>query len=108
MEVMGITSDRDDPSLKNIKPDGQQEKYLVLPEEEIAKGFIRPYRDSYKHLFCGTVTTMGKALSETYARDPYFYGGTFCAACGKHFPLVDSKTGKVNFLWTEDNTPVGS
>lgn len=36
---------------------------------------------------CGAVTIMGRALAETYARDPKFYGGTFCSACGKHFPV---------------------
>src|SRR6266851_5064143 len=30
---------------------------------------------------CGTVTTMGQALAETYARDPSFYGATYCCGC---------------------------
>lgn len=29
---------------------------------------------------CRTVTTMGLSIAETYARQPSFYGGTFC--CG--------------------------
>lgn len=33
---------------------------------------------------CGTVTTMGVALAETYARDPGFYGSTFCCGCRTH------------------------
>src|SRR5690349_7345207 len=32
---------------------------------------------------CGTPTTMGRALSETYARDPKFYGSTYCVHCQK-------------------------
>ena len=50
---------------------------------------------------CGTVTTMGLALSETYARDPKFYGGTFCCGCGKHLPVQE-------FIWTDDGEVVGS
>jgi hypothetical protein len=104
---MSLTLDRNDPKLKQIRPDGQQEAYLVLSDEERAKGFVRPLRNSYKHLACGTVTTMGQALSETYARDPEFYGGTFCCACGTHFRLID-ENGNPAFIWTEDGQAVGS
>lgn len=103
---MGLTTDPTDPGLNNILPDGKQEKYLILSDEEIAKGFIRPYRDEYIHLKCGTVTRMGEKLSETYARQPSFYGGTYCVTCGTHFPLKDGE-GKANFLWTKDHIPVG-
>jgi hypothetical protein len=132
---------------------GQHEGYIVLCDEERAKGFVRPYRDSYKHVGrvqeepakpencpschagaavirtsnidplkwlcldcahvwkcaaqgsrvggCGTVTTMGRALSETYARDPKFYGATFCVACNRHLPVSE-------FVWTADGAIVGS
>lgn len=33
---------------------------------------------------CGTVTTMGQAIAETYAREPGFYGSTMCCGCQKH------------------------
>ena len=33
-----------------LLPDGQQKDYLVLTEEERAKGFIRPVRRSYRHV----------------------------------------------------------
>jgi hypothetical protein len=36
---------------------------------------------------CGTRTTMGRELAETYARNPQFYSGTFCVACKAHFPV---------------------
>jgi hypothetical protein len=104
---MGLTTDPNDPGLRNIQPSGQQEVYLVLSEEERAKGFVRPVRNQYKHLACGTVTTMGAALAETYARDPSFYGGTFCCNCGKHFRLRDEQ-GDANFHWVPDGSPVGS
>jgi len=145
-----ITTDPTDSRLKETKPDGQQSAYLVLSEEERAKGFVRPYRDTYKHVgkqsqyslrdmtpeeherydqygyvkfetypeshspvtgrywtqkeldtkYCGAVTTMGRALSETYARDPKFYGGTYCVGCGAHFPVSE-------FIW-DDGSVVGS
>jgi hypothetical protein len=97
---MSLTTDRNDDGLKKIRPDGQQEKYLVLSEEERARGFVRPYRDAYRHLKCGHITTMGRELSETYARDPSFYGGTFCCHCKGHFPLIDG-AGKRAFIWYE-------
>lgn len=105
--AMGLTTDPDDPGLKKIRPDGQQESYRVLSDDELAKGFVRPVRRSYKHLKCGGVTRMGEKLCETYARDPSFYGGTFCAVCGSHFFLTDPD-GKPAFLWEEDGLPVGS
>ena len=80
---------------------GQHSSYIVLCDEERRKGFIRPYRDKYKHLKCGTTTTMGRSLSETYARDPKFYGATFCVNCNAHYPVSE-------FVWTLDNQPVGS
>lgn len=86
-EMTGTTDDRNDPRLNNIGEDGMQEVYLVLSEEERAKGFVRPLRDSYIHLKCATVTTMGQTLSETYARDPKFYGATYCAGCKDHYPV---------------------
>ena len=41
---------------------------------------------------------MGLAIAETYARDPTFYGGTFCVGCGQHFPLLD-ENGVRQFVW---------
>lgn len=83
---------------------GQQEGYVVLAEEERAKGFVRPVRRSYKHLKCGGVTTMGRTLAETYARDPKFYSGTFCCHCGTHFPVgADGE-----FVWSDTNEKVGT
>lgn len=50
---------------------------------------------------CGQVTVLGSALAETYARDPKFYGATFCFHCRKHLP-VDQ------FAWVKDSQQVGS
>ena len=73
---------------------GQQKNYVVLCETERAKGFVRPYRDAYRHGKCGTITTMGRKIAETYATDPKFYGSTFCIQCGGHFPVSE-------FTWYE-------
>ncbi len=80
---------------------GQHPSYIVLCPDERAKGFVRPYRDRYQHTVCGSVTTMGRALSETYARDPTFYGATFCCRCNGHFPVAQ-------FTWSKDGEVVGS
>lgn len=110
-----------DGSHRELRPDGQQKGYVVLSPEERAKGFVKPVRRSYTHVGappapanlrdlteveelaragkrCGAVTTMSTALAETYARDPHFYSGTFCVACGKHYPLNE-------FTW-EDGEPM--
>jgi hypothetical protein len=50
---MGTTSDRNDPRLTHGADDGptpQAEVYLVLSDEERAKGFVRPVRRSYIHV----------------------------------------------------------
>ena len=104
---MSLTNDPHDPRLRQLRPDGQQETYLVLSDAERARGFVRPVRQSYRHLACGSVTTMGLAIAETYARRPDFYGGTFCVACGEHFPLRHAD-GSPAFVWEPDGSPVGS
>jgi len=50
---------------------------------------------------------MGQSIAETYARDPKFYGGTFCCRCGTHFRLTNPD-GSAAFLWEPDGSPVGS
>ena len=98
-----MTTDRNDPKLRRIMPNGQQEAYLVLSEEERAKGFVRPVRVAYVHEKCGAETMMGSSIAETYARDPSFYGGTFCVRCGGHFPVgADGE-----FVW-HDGSKVGT
>lgn len=93
------------PAHREIVPEtGQQKDYVVLSEEERAKGFVRPVRRTYKHLKCGTTTTMGLALAETYARSPAFYSGTFCCACRNHFPVGDSG----EFVWDGTSEKVGT
>lgn len=98
-----LTCDPNDPRLGrgvDAAPVPQQDAYLV----DCGDGeFIRPVRRTYIHDKCGTATTMGRALAETYARDPHFYGATYCVGCGMHLPV--GVNGE--FHW-EDGTKVGS
>lgn len=147
-----IVTDPHDPRLTHgidSTPRAQSTVYLVLSEEERAKGFVRPLRRAYVHVGrkptyplrpltkgqqaamgkayvayeaypeerrpalgrywtqeeldagCGALTTMGLALCETYARDPKFYGATYCCGCNKHRPVAE-------FVWKEDGQVVGS
>ncbi len=110
---------------RELRADGQQKAYVVLSAEERAKGFVRPVRKTYIHTgvdaefykdshvlvkpgirqdgkrACGTRTTMGTVIAETYARDPGFYSGTFCCGCGVHLPLNE-------FVWEGTREQVGS
>lgn len=84
---------------------GQHEAYWVLSDEERAKGFVRPVRNKYVHTKCGVETRMSSAISETYARDPKFYGSTFCISCRDHFPVGNDG----EFYWSESpSEKVGS
>jgi hypothetical protein len=92
----------EDNSHTEINPvTGQQKAYVILSEDERAKGFVRPLRRSYKHTVCGTETTMGQAIAETYARNPKFYSATFCCQCKTHKPLNE-------FHWSGTTEIVGS
>jgi hypothetical protein len=44
---------------------------------------------------------MAQGIAETYARDPGFYGFTYCVGCGQHLPVAE-------FLWDGTNEKVGS
>ena len=86
---------------KDKDPDtGLQKGYVVLCPEERKKGYARPYRNKYVHDKCGVATTIAAPIAETYARDPNFYGGTYCVGCCNHFPLSE-------FKW-DDGEVVGS
>lgn len=160
---MSITDDPNHPGVKRGYPDESpapmHEAYLVLSEEERAKGFVRPVRHSYRHVGiagpqsdtrdltekeldrwkndsdpyvkfepypavdgsaigrfwtqkqldsvgkgCGTVTTMGHAIAETYARKPGFYGSTYCVACSMHRAVGEDG----EFVWEGTDERVGT
>lgn len=162
--MSGVTDDPTDPRLTHggdTSPTPQAEVYLVLSDEERAKGFVRPVRLSYVHVGrpgptgtmrpltdqereqyqadrfgyvaaemtevdehgiwsvsrvwtqemlaavdkgCGAVTTMGLSIAETYARDPHFYGATYCVGCSMHRPVgADGE-----FVWDGTGERVGT
>ena len=90
------------PDIIDLKT-GMHKDYWVLSDEERAKGFIRPVRMSYIHKTCGVETGMNEKIAETYARDPKFYGSTYCigSKCKTHFPVSE-------FLWSDTDQEVGS
>lgn len=101
---MALTDDRNHPGLGKPGPTGQNEAYLVLSAAERARGFVRPLRSAYVHETCGAVTTMAVAIAETYARNPGFYGGTYCSRCRDHFPVgADGE-----FVWDGTTEKVGT
>lgn len=94
---MSLTTDPTHPDLtrgvdSEVTP--QAKVYLVLSDEEKAKGFVRPVRRTYVHKECGVATTMALGIAETYARDPKFYGATYCVGCRKHLPVGE-------FIWDD-------
>lgn len=102
---MSLTTDPKDVRLTHYTgpedPGPQAEVYLVLSDEELDKGYTRPYRNKYKHSKCHSETTMGDRLSATYARNPKFYSATYCCECQAHFPVSE-------FVWSKDGCVVGS
>lgn len=107
---MALTEDPNDPRLTHgadSEPVPQADVYLVLSKEDRKKGWVRPLRQSYSHTElgggkpCRVSTRMGLALCETYAKDPKFYGATYCVGCGMHLPVKC-------FTWDEDGQLVGS
>lgn len=54
---------------------------------------------------CGTVTHMPLSIAETYARQPGFYGSTFCCGCNQYLPV--GREGE--FIWDDgSNERVGT
>ena len=85
-----LTTDPNHPGLTrshDTEPCPPADTYLVLSEKERARGFVRPVRRSYVHDACGAKTTMAIEIAETYAREPGFYGSTYCTMCRKHLPV---------------------
>lgn len=91
------------PDHREPKENGQQKDYVILSAAERAKGFVRPVRRTYVHQKCGGATTMSQDIAETYARDPFFYSGTFCVGCRAHFPVGEDG----EFTW-DDGSKVGT
>lgn len=96
-----LVSDPNDPRLTHgvdETPVPQADAYLVLSDEERAKGFVRPVRRAYIHAVCGALTMMSQALAETYAANPNFYGATYCTHCKMHRPVGENG----EFTWDDE------
>lgn len=53
---------------------------------------------------CGVKTGMPNSIAETYAREPGYYGSTFCCGCNKYLPVgADGE-----FVWSGTNERVGT
>jgi len=50
---------------------------------------------------CEGETKMSWTIAETYARDPKFYGATYCIHCKRHIDVNE-------FVWSNTNEIVGS
>lgn len=53
---------------------------------------------------CGVRTTIPRSIAETYAREPGYYGSTFCCGCGDYFPV--GRDGE--FVWEGTTQRVGT
>lgn len=50
---------------------------------------------------CGSVTTVGMAIAETFSRDPKYYRATLCVHCNRHLSVNE-------FVWDGTDERVGS
>ena len=96
--------------LRDLTPDEQERhkgfgyvKFEAYPDAETTGALGRYWTEKQLTSGCGAATTMGRSLAETYARDPKFYGGTFCVKCGAHYPVGEHG----EFVW-EDGSRVGT
>lgn len=72
--------------------------------EDSGRGIGRYWTEAQLKSGCRAVTTMAQSIAETYARDPKFYSGTYCATCRGHFPV--GEWGE--FVWDGTRERVGT
>lgn len=94
---MALTTDPNDPRLGkgvDTQTRPQNEAYLVLSDEERAKGFVRPVRHSYKHVGLSP----NHPLRDLTVREKGLYGNHF--AKFEVYPENDDHVeGR---FWTQD------
>lgn len=118
--MSGLTTNRNDPGINKEKPNGQYETYLILSDDERAKGFIRPVRTKYIHVGkkaesnnalrsggCGVVTTMALPIAEDMAHWPIreLYG--YCQDLGVNLSklkAINSHRTKIINSWKRRDT----
>lgn len=76
-------------------------KFEEYPVSESSSLVGRYWTQEQLNSGCRAVTYMSQELAETYARNPKFYGATFCSNCKRHFPVEE-------FVWDTTNEIVGS
>jgi hypothetical protein len=76
--------------------------YEPYPEGDSKAG--RFWTEADLNSGCGSETTMAQSIAETYAREPSFYGGTFCVRCATHFPVGEGG----EFVWAGTQERVGT
>lgn len=80
-------------------------KFEEYPEGSVARGRFWKQSDLDRvNAGCGAVTWMNEALAQTYARQPDYYTGTYCARCRAHFPVGP----KGEFVWDGTDERVGT
>lgn len=85
-----------------MNPDTEHDRHHFAISHPIKKADLDKVQKSQRLPGgCGTLTTMHQSIAETYARDPNFYGYTYCCACSKHLPIDE-------FVWSGTNESVGS
>lgn len=84
----------EDRSHTKIKPNGQQQDYVVLTPEERAKGFVKPLRDSYIH----AGPTQPAKLRELTEQEQQDHGGHGYVKYEEYGPERDPVVGK---FWTQ-------
>lgn len=86
----------DDFDYGERRDDGQYENHPTVEDGE----FVQPVRRAYVHADgCGAQTRMGDKLAESVARDPEYYGATFCASCGDYFPVEEFEWAATGEPW---------
>lgn len=53
---------------------------------------------------CGVLTTMGRSIAETYARQPGYYGSTWCCGCRAYIDVGE----RGEFVWDGTKERVGT
>lgn len=76
-------------------------KFEVYPEDKLPQTGRFWTQKELSNKGCNTITTMGQAIAETYARNPHFYGATYCVHCQMHLPVDE-------FVWEGTDEVVGS
>src|SRR5579859_32786 len=100
---MSLTTDRNDPRLTHgpdTEPGPQAEVYLVLSEEERAKGFVRPLYRCYRHVGVrpqGPVRKLTEHERGLYAKHDY--------VCFE--PNTDPESPALGRFWTKEQLESG-